>query len=246
MQVDVALLALGEGRVDDELAVDAADADAGDRAGPRDVRDVQRRRGAGHREHVRRVLLVGREDGRDDLRVDAPALGEQRTDGRSMRREVRISPRSCRPSRLKKPPGICPAAYVFSTYSKVSGKKSSPARLVARDGGDEHHRVAVADDDRAVGLLGHAAGLDAELLAADLDAFTNEPCCLPDQWALCSRTGRMSRPMTTTSRLMLGSMAPVDGRRHQSESRVRTFAVPATYGCRATRSRCGSGRRSWP
>ena len=37
-------------------------------------------RRAGHREHVGRVLLVERDHVRDDLRVDEPALGEQRAD----------------------------------------------------------------------------------------------------------------------------------------------------------------------
>ena len=38
-----------------------------------------------------------------------------------------------------------------------------PSRgLAARRGGDEHHGVAVAHDDGAVGLLGQPAGLDRE------------------------------------------------------------------------------------
>ncbi len=41
--------------------------------------------------------------------------GKSGRHGRSMRREVRISSSRCRPSRLKKPPGILPAANVFST-----------------------------------------------------------------------------------------------------------------------------------
>src|SRR3954470_10003815 len=45
-----------------------------------------------------------------------------------MMRQVRISSSRRRPSRLKKPPGILPAANVFSTYSQVSGKKSRPGR----------------------------------------------------------------------------------------------------------------------
>ncbi len=34
--------------------------------------------------------------------------------GRSIKRAVSVSPSEGRPSRLKKPPGILPAAYVFS------------------------------------------------------------------------------------------------------------------------------------
>ena len=43
--------------------------------------------------------------------------------GRSIERAARISFSPGRPSRLKNPPGILPAAYVFSRYSTVKGKK---------------------------------------------------------------------------------------------------------------------------
>jgi hypothetical protein len=49
---------------------------------------------------------------------------------RSMKRETMISRSASRPSRLKKPPGILPAAEVFSTKSTVRGKKSIPSRGV--------------------------------------------------------------------------------------------------------------------
>ena len=58
---------------------DARDAHAGDRAVPRDVRDVERGARAGEGEDVGRVDLVVAEDGRDDLRVVLVALGEERT-----------------------------------------------------------------------------------------------------------------------------------------------------------------------
>jgi hypothetical protein len=49
---------------------------------------------------------------------------------RSMKRQTRISRSASLPSRLKKPPGILPAADVFSTKSTVRGKKSIPSRGV--------------------------------------------------------------------------------------------------------------------
>ncbi len=48
--------------------------------------------------------------------------------GRSIIRAVRIARSVGRPSRLKKPPGILPAAYIRSSTSTVSGKKSAPSR----------------------------------------------------------------------------------------------------------------------
>ena len=41
---------------------------------------------------------------------------------RSMMRQERISSSRGRPSRLMKPPGIFPEAYIFSLYSTVRGK----------------------------------------------------------------------------------------------------------------------------
>jgi len=51
-------------------------------------------------------------------------LGNRGRMGRSMRRETRVSRSEGRPiSRRKKLPGIRPAAYIFSEYSTVRGKK---------------------------------------------------------------------------------------------------------------------------
>src|SRR5262245_13168656 len=47
-------------------------------------------------------------------------------------RAVRIARSVGRPSRLKKPPGIFPAAYMRSSTSIVSGKKSAPSRPSVR------------------------------------------------------------------------------------------------------------------
>ncbi len=44
--------------------------------------------------------------------------------GRSIRRQVRIASVEGRPSRRKNEPGILPAAYIRSSTSTVSGKKS--------------------------------------------------------------------------------------------------------------------------
>src|SRR5436190_797202 len=44
-------------------------------------------------------------------------------------RAVRNARSVGRPSRLKKPPGIFPAAYIRSSTSTVSGKKSAPSNL---------------------------------------------------------------------------------------------------------------------
>ncbi len=55
-------------------------------------------------------------------------FGQSGRIGRSIMRAVRIARSVGRPSRLKKPPGILPAAYIRSSTSTVSGKKSAPSR----------------------------------------------------------------------------------------------------------------------
>ena len=59
------------------------------------------------------------------LRKPSGKLGRS---GRSVRRQVRMAGSPGRPSRRKTPPGILPAAYMRSSTSTVSGKKSMPSR----------------------------------------------------------------------------------------------------------------------
>ena len=55
-----------------------------------------------------------------------PFTNEGRS-GRSMSRQVRMASSDGRPSRRKNEPGIRPAAYIRSSTSTVSGKKSKPS-----------------------------------------------------------------------------------------------------------------------
>src|SRR5690606_4037840 len=50
--------------------------------------------------------------------------------GRSMSRQARMAASVGRPSRRKKLPGMRPAAYIRSSTSTVSGKKSMPSRTL--------------------------------------------------------------------------------------------------------------------
>ncbi len=56
----------------------------------------------------------------------SPCTNDGRS-GRSIRRQVRIASSDGRPSRRKNEPGIRPAAYIRSSTSTVSGKKSKPS-----------------------------------------------------------------------------------------------------------------------
>ncbi len=91
-QVELAVLHLLGGRVQDVLAVDVADAGGGDRAEERDAGQGQRGRAADHRDDVGVVLQVVAEHGGDDLHLVAEALGEQRAD-RAVDQAARPAPR---------------------------------------------------------------------------------------------------------------------------------------------------------
>ena len=67
--------------VDDEVAVDLADADRADSVRDRCAGQLQRRGGTVDREDVVGVDVVNRQRHRDQLRLKAPALGEERADG---------------------------------------------------------------------------------------------------------------------------------------------------------------------
>ena len=83
-------------------------------------------------------------------------------------RAISVAFSPARPSRLKNEPGILPAAYMRSSTSTVSGRKSTSRRLPAV--AVESTTVSPArDDDGAGGLLGHLARLEGDLGSADLD-----------------------------------------------------------------------------
>ena len=73
-------LELLEGRVQDPVVLDLADARRGDRAVPGDLRDRERGRGGQHADHVRLILLVGREHRHEHLHFVAEAFREERPD----------------------------------------------------------------------------------------------------------------------------------------------------------------------
>ena len=58
-------------------------------------------------------------------------LGNSGRSGRSIMRAISVAFSPARPSRLKNEPGILPAAYMRSSTSTVSGRKSTSRRLPA-------------------------------------------------------------------------------------------------------------------
>ena len=165
--VELARLALFEGRVDQVLAVDETDADAGNRLLERQVGERQRRRGAGDGEHVRVVRAVGRQHERNDLRLVAPAGREERTDravdhaaGEDfLLRRLAFT--------LEEAAGDAPRRVgVFPVVHRQRQEVDVP-RAGGSARGDQHHGIARPDDDGPAGLLGQLAGFDTDGTVTD-------------------------------------------------------------------------------
>src|SRR4051794_36728235 len=154
-------------RVDDEVALDLPDPDRAHGLRERDVGDHQRRRHAVHGEDVVRMLVVDRDGQPDELRLTAPALGEERP-----QRAV-DHPRDegglLAGATLAAEEGAGDlAGGVHALLDVHRQREEVDVALVARRGGAEHVGVARTDDDGAGGLFGHLAGLEGDLGPADL------------------------------------------------------------------------------
>ena len=161
-------LRCGKRRVDDELAIDEADAHGGDGLFDRHLRERQRRAGAGEREHVRVVFGVRRQHERDHLRLVRPAGREERPDRPIDHAAGQRFLFGGLAFALEEAAGN--ASRGVGVFAVVDGERKevdsfTRARRVA--GGHEDHGVAHADDDRAIGLLGQTARLDREGLGAE-------------------------------------------------------------------------------
>ena len=153
--------------VDDEVAVELADPDRADVLGDRDRRDRERGGGAVHRQDVVGVDVVHRHRLADQLRLAVPALGEERADrpvdhprGQG---GLLAGPRLAAEERA----GDLARGVVLLLDVDGQGQEVHVAQ-VARGRGAEDHRVAGAHDDGSARLTGELAGLEGDLLAADL------------------------------------------------------------------------------
>jgi len=169
-EVELAFLALCEGRVDHVLAVQEADADAGNRLLERNLGQRQRGGGARQGEHVGVVVGVGRQHQRDDLRLVTPAGREERTDrpvDQAAREDFLLRGLAFA---LEEPAGDASRRVrVLAVVDRERKEIDALARVRRAARGNEDHRVAVADDDGAVRLLGELAGFDTKRLAVDGD-----------------------------------------------------------------------------
>jgi len=167
--------------VDDVLAVlIAADAYGGDVLGERDVGNGKRGTCAAYGEHVGVEFAIDREHGRHDHDVVAEAVFEERTDrtihltgaqgavlgGTSFALDVAAR-------------DLARGIHLLFKFAGQGKEIDARAGLLrGGDGGKDNVRIAVADENTAVGLLSKLAGLDrqgATPISRETDSGTNTP-----------------------------------------------------------------------
>ena len=156
------------GRVDDEVALDLADADGADGGRVRNIGDHQRGGRAVHRQDVVRVDLVHRQRQVDQLRLTPPALREERAQravdhaGDQRRLLARAA------FALEERAGDL-ARGVHALLDIHRQRQEINVAEIAGGRGGEHHGVARGDRHGPGGLLGHLARLEGDLGSADFD-----------------------------------------------------------------------------
>jgi len=172
-QVQAAGRELGRGRIDHVLVVDVTHAHARDGGGEGNVRQIQRRRGAADAHGVGVVDPVRRKHQRDDLGVAEVALrkqGAQRSVDEAAGQDLFLR----RPA-LALVEAARKLAGGVSVLTVINGQGQERGVLPGFGGGagrGHDHGVAVADERRAVRLLGQPAGLDGQLAAPDFNRCT--------------------------------------------------------------------------
>ncbi len=168
---EVEVVALEEsllGGVHDEVAVDLADAHRPHRVGQRHVGDHQRRGGAVHREDVVGMDVVDAQRDCHQLSLEVPALGEQRPDRPVDHPGGQGALLACATLALEERAGDL-ARGVHALFDVDGERQEVDIAEIADRCGAEDHRLALADDDGAGGLLGHLAGFERDFATSDLD-----------------------------------------------------------------------------
>ena len=167
-EVQVAEFTLGVGGIDDELAVDPADAHRAHGAAEGDVRDAQRRRRAVDGEHVGIVFTVGAQERGDDLGVVEIALreqGPQRPVGHAAGEDFLFAGAA-----LTAEIAAGDLAHGGGFLAVFDGQRKPVLAFLdagGADGRDEDDGVAGADGDGAVREAGDFAGFKGDGSGAD-------------------------------------------------------------------------------
>ena len=166
--VEGRLVELLERGVHGPLSADQAEADGADRTVERQAGDPDRERRRVHRGDVVRVGHVDRQDRDDDLDLVPVALAERGPQGTVDQpcgedRRFGRSSFATEEAAGDLAPRVHPLLDVDREREEVD-----PLAGGGADARGEHHRVAVASDGGAVGELRERAGLEEQILGADL------------------------------------------------------------------------------
>ena len=166
--IHAAILELRVGRIDDQFAVDVADARRRDRPLEGDAGEHERRGRTDDTEDVRVVLLIRAEDGDDHLHLGSVSLREERAN-RSVRQAGRERRRLGGAAfALDEATGdFAGSVHALFVFDGQREEVEPLARFLLADGGGEDDRIAVLDSDGALRLLGKLAGLHRHRASAD-------------------------------------------------------------------------------
>ncbi len=165
--VEDAYEALSIGGVDDEAAIDQADANCADRTMEWDVREGQCAACAIHAEDVGIVLLVRRVDERDHLGLIAEGLGEERANGPVDLAAGENLLLTGTAFALDEAAGDASAGVgVLAVLDREREEVDAFLRIGRSDCGGEDDVVSAGGKGSARGLLGHAARFKFNVLAA--------------------------------------------------------------------------------
>ena len=154
-------------RVDDELVVHHTDAAHAERRAMRDGRQRQRCEARDRGDHVRIVLTIGREHLRQDLDLGLVAVWEHRPHAAVDQAATEDLLRRRAAFALEEAAGDhARGRALLAVFDREREEVDVIAGLLALRR-REDDRVAVVGDDCAVGLTGHAAGLENQGAAAD-------------------------------------------------------------------------------
>ena len=171
--VDRSLSALGVGGINDKLAIHTTDAHSANRGAEGDVGKRQRCRGGVDADHVGIVFLVGGENQRDDLRLVAETIREERADGAIDLAAGQHFFFAGPAFTLDKATGNASTCIGVFAVIHGQGEEVDAFPGVGRcNSSCQHHGFARGYQCGARGLLGHAAGLkDQPLAAGKLDRY---------------------------------------------------------------------------
>ena len=159
-EVELAFRHLVDRRIEHVLIVDEGDARGANRAHERRAGERERGGSRHHRHDIRIVLLIVRQHSHGDLRIAAPAFGEQRTDraiDQARGERILFSGAALALEVAARNPagGVILLGIVDGQRKEID----SFLGLLGRDDGGEHRGFAVGGHDGAVGLARDFSGL---------------------------------------------------------------------------------------